>query len=230
MKFSKAFTLIEMLVVIVIIWVWLIWVISVLTYSYKFLFNISNRVTAVNLAREGMEWVFSVRNTNWIRWWGKKDRCWLKVNPLIDENNDWCENDTWFGSWSYILWITGSEEKYFYLSWQNPSLSKWNKILSTDWKYLLCKKDSLIQACPSNPGKPNNYFASALYFRQVRWGYLLDKKSNTFMNCSKGDDSSNGKSCGDGRFLEKNFCVDVVYFDGTKSKITLCSILTNFKK
>ena len=230
MKFSKkAFTLIEMLVVIVIIWIWLIWVISVLTYSYKFLFNVSNRVTAVNLAREGMEGVFSIRNTNWIRWWGKKDKCWLKVNPLTDEWSEGCEDDTWFNSGSYILWITGSSEKYFYLSSQSPALSVWNKVESSDWKYLLCKKDNIVQSCPSNSW-PSNYFAPAFYFRQIRWGYLLDKNSNTFMSCSNWNDSDNGKACWDWKFLEKNFCVDVIYFDGRKSKITFCSVLTNFKK
>ena len=232
MNLKKAFTLIEMIVTIVIIWIWLIWVISILIHSYKFLFNVSTRVTAINLAREGMEWVFSIRNTNWIRWWWKKDKCWLKINPLSDWWDGKCENDAWFGSGSYILLLTGNKQKYFYLSGMvNSLLLSWN-IVSTDWQYLLCTGDNLIQACPSNK-KPNNYFSPALFFRQIRWGYLINKNktssdNNFFLNCNNWEwpDSE----CWTSIFKEKNFCVDIVYFGWKKSKVTFCSVLTNFKQ
>ena len=37
---------------------------------------------AVNLAREGMEMVYNIRDTNWREYSGLKDRYWLKADPF----------------------------------------------------------------------------------------------------------------------------------------------------
>ncbi len=226
---KKAFTLVELAIVVVILWVGLIWVFLTLKNSYRFLQNIKEKTLAINFAREGVEWVFTIRNTNWQKWSGKKDKCWLKINPLVDEWSKWCENDAWFGSGkTYILWITWTQQ-YFYLKEQNPAISNWITIASTDWHYLLCKDPTtnLINACDLS-SQPSKYFDTTYYFRQVRWWYLLDKNNNSLLDCSNGSDSSD-PNCWDGRFLEKNFCVDVYYFDGVKRKISFCTVMTNFK-
>jgi len=226
-QISKAFTLIELSIVIVILGVWLIWVFLTIKNSYKFLQNIKEKTMAINFAREGIEWVFSIRNTNWQKWAGKKDKCWLKINPLVDENTDGCENDTWFGSGKvYILDVTWVQQ-YFYLKEQSSAFSPSWPITTNDWKYLLCldSTTNLIKACPNYTSRPANYFDPTLFFRQVRWWYLLDKYTNTFLNCSDWQGS-----CGDKTFKEKNFCVDVFYFDWVKKKITFCTVMTNFVK
>jgi len=212
------------------LWVWLIWVFQTMGKSYNFLSSIKAKLLAINFARWWLEWVFTIRNTNWQRWWGKKDQCWLKINPLADDNGDSskCEDDYWFASWSYILDITWTQQ-YFILSWEtNPLILKWN-LTSNDWKYLLCKdpNDWLVKACHGVTSRPTDYFAWESYFRQVRWWYLLDKNNWTFMNnCNKWTDTN----CWDWRFLEKNFCVDVIYFNWSKKSVSLCSIMTNFEK
>jgi len=224
---KKAFTIIEMLVVIIIIWVWLIWVFTITNNSYKFLFDIKSKLVAINIARSGVEWVFNIRNTNWQRWWWKKDKCWLKINSLIDDSNDGCENDTWFWSWSYKLYLTWTSQKYFELLPQSSGLKLDWDIVPDDWKYLLCKENWTISPCSTSfNSRPNDYFAQALYFQQVRWWYLLDKNWDKIITCNKWDDSE----CWDWRFLEKNFCVDVIYLEKSKKSITLCSVMTNFEK
>ena len=227
MNNKKAFTIVELMVVILMLWVWLIWVFQTTSRSFNFLSNIKSKLIAINFARWWVEWVFTIRNSNWQRWAGKKDQCWLKVNPLIDNWNNWCEDDDWFDSWSYILWITW-EQQYFYLEKGTNALNITWKLVSTDWKYLLCKdsNDWLIKSCTNYNSRPNNYFSPELYFRQVRWWYLLDKNSNIEISCSNWNDTN----CWDGITLEKNFCVDVVYFNWSKKSVTFCSILTNFKK
>lgn len=227
MNNKKAFTIVELMVVILMLWVWLIWVFQTTSRSFDFLSNIKSKLIAINYARWWVEWVFTIRNSNWQRWAGKKDQCWLKVNPLIDNWNNWCEDDDWFDSWSYILWITW-EQQYFYLEKGTNALNITWKLVSTDWKYLLCKdsNDWLIKSCTNYNSRPNNYFSPELYFRQVRWWYLLDKNSNIEISCSNWNDTN----CWDGITLEKNFCVDVVYFNWSKKSVTFCSILTNFKK
>ncbi len=225
---KKAFTLIELIISTVILWIWFIWVFITLKNSYKYLQNIRNVTLAINLAREWVEWVFSVRNSNWQRWAWKKDKCWLKINPLIDKDNDWCENDDWFQSWSYILYTTW-QQKYFALKKTSPEFKEKWFIVNTDRTYLLCKNSNtnIVESCSNFSSRPSNYFDSTLFFRQVRWGYLLDKNSNTpLINCSKWTDSN----CWTTSFKEKNFCVDVFYFDWSKKKVTFCSVMTNFKK
>ena len=225
---KKAFTIIELMIVVVIMWVWLIWVFTMTNNSYKFLSDIKSKLVAINIARWGVEWVFDMRNTNWQRWWWKKDECWLKINPLVDNDNDWCENDDWFSNGSYVLSFTWTEQEYFVLKKQNNPLKLDWPIESNDWKYLLCKENGVISSCTSSyTSRPANYFSPELYFQQVRWGYLLDKNTpSNNLSCSKWDDIN----CWDWRFLEKNFCVDVVYFNWAKKNVTFCSVMTNFQE
>jgi len=224
---KKWFTIVEMLIVIMMLWVWLIWVFQTIWRSYNFLSNIKAKLVAINFARWWMEWIFTIRNTNWQRWWGKKDQCWLKINPLVDNWNNGCQNDKWFGSWSYILDITWTQQ-YFYLHKENIPLKLTWSLTNNDWNYLLCKNpnDWLIKACHGVTSRPANYFSPELYFRQVRWWYLLDKNNWKFMSCTKWTDTN----CWNGIFEEKNFCVDVMYFNGSKKSVSFCSVMTNFEK
>ena len=121
--------------------------------------------------------------------------------------------------------LTWDNQKYYYLSWVTTELKLTWDLVTSDFTYLMRKKDNIIQTIPSM-FKPANYFSSVMYFLQVRWWYLMDKNANSFITCSKWNDTN----CGDGRFLEKNFCVDVVYFDWKKNRIGWCSSMTNFKK
>ncbi len=225
---KKWFTIIELLFVIIMLGVWLIWVFQTMGKSYNFLSSIKSKLLAINLARWWVEWVFTIRNTNWQRWGGKKDQCWLKINPLVDDWNDWCENDAWFESWkNYVLDITWTQQ-YFYLSWENNPLKlKWS-LVNNDWNYLLCKdpNDWLVKACHWETSRPADYFSPELYFRQVRGWYLLDKNDWSFLSCTKWNDTK----CWDGIFKEKNFCVDVIYFNWSKKSVSFCSVMTNFKK
>ena len=45
---------------------------------------------AINLAREGIEGVYSIRNTNWLRWSGKRDTNRLCADPSLTNTNDNC--------------------------------------------------------------------------------------------------------------------------------------------
>jgi hypothetical protein len=39
---------------------------------------------ALNLAKEGVEIVYNIRNTNRRRWYEQKDACWLNADPLLE--------------------------------------------------------------------------------------------------------------------------------------------------
>lgn len=45
---------------------------------------------AINLAREGMEGVYTIRDTNWLRRSGKRDANRLCANPSLTSTNNNC--------------------------------------------------------------------------------------------------------------------------------------------
>ena len=55
----------------------------------------AQKTVALNLAKEGLEAMYNIRNTNWRRRSDSRDKCWLKVNPMVDEGNTGCEDDEW---------------------------------------------------------------------------------------------------------------------------------------
>ncbi len=89
-----------------------------------------NRIKAINLAREWIEWVTNLRNTNWLRFSSDQTNCWRVldynatcigsvVTPVISntsyvlehQNGAWYLTGSTTGSW---LWI--DDEWYYYAS------------------------------------------------------------------------------------------------------------------
>ena len=48
----------------------------------NYLTETRQKVMALNLAKEGVEIVYNIRNTNWRRRYEQKDACWLNANPF----------------------------------------------------------------------------------------------------------------------------------------------------
>ena len=75
------------------------------------------RTLALNLAKEGIETVYNIRDTNWRRWSATKDKCRLKVTPL-DELNEGCEDDPWITA--HTNWVIEEhltqKDRYFSLT------------------------------------------------------------------------------------------------------------------
>ena len=117
---KKGFTLWEILVIIVVISVGLMAIISLLTYGLNYVQKSRQRIISINLAREGMESIHQIRGTNRQRRAGRKEECWLKINPLVDNGGDGCMNDTRMQSGSYILSTNViSGQNYLFLSGGN---------------------------------------------------------------------------------------------------------------
>lgn len=57
------------------------------------------QVIAINLAREGIEMMFNIRDTNIRKWSGKKDACWLNANTIFAAAQDDCEHERWIGGY-----------------------------------------------------------------------------------------------------------------------------------
>ncbi len=62
-----------------------------------------NRIKAINLAREGIEWVTNLRNTNWLRFSSDQTNCW-KVQWYVSSCiGDSASTTTRLSNASYIL-------------------------------------------------------------------------------------------------------------------------------
>ena len=68
MKKNKiAVSLIESMVVVTILSIWLVWVFWFFIKSRNFLDWVSAKIQAMEMAREGIEAIENIRDTNWIR-------------------------------------------------------------------------------------------------------------------------------------------------------------------
>lgn len=226
MKISnrKAFTLIEMLIVAVIISSWIIWIVSVLDYWIKYIWKIRQDVIAINLAREWIEWVFNIRDTNWLRWSWRKDQCWIISDPLWDETAD-CATQDWIVPWNYIIdsKLSDRDQYYFFLSWVSETLDIENWISSDDRVFALCQ-DDLNNSWYTCPWEENTW-PEWRFFRMITVHWLFDKHNDVEMNC----DRWTSAWCWLNDAKELRFCSIVEYFWHWYWKVELCSSFTNFR-
>lgn len=87
--------MIEILIVLLVFSTAIIVGINTASKSTQYLQRLRQQTIALNIAREGIEAMYNIRDTNRRRWSSQADQCWLKVNPMVDEGNPGCENDTW---------------------------------------------------------------------------------------------------------------------------------------
>ena len=77
---KSAFSIIESVVVIAILALWIIWVFWFFSRSRDFLDWVSAKIEAIEIAREWIEAVENIRNTNWLRFPWNKKFCWNVLN------------------------------------------------------------------------------------------------------------------------------------------------------
>ena len=228
LRFS-GFTIREVLVVVVVISVGLLSVVVVLTNGMKYVQKTRQKVIAINLAREWMEAVYQIRDTNRTRWAWVKDQCRLKINPLVnDQSSDSCNDDLRFTSWSYVLQrlMTG-DQTYFaltgvLLSWIDFS----DGIDSSDYAFSLCQQSGYWDSCIWNQTTTSEW----KYFREIQWLWLyLKDVSVTWwaaIVCTWGLD----RICWWDRAKEFRFCSKVAYIGDGTGEVKICGVITNFKK
>ncbi len=237
MFFSKnndAFTLIEMLMVIVVVSIWIISIMSVINYWQRYVWQIRQDVIASNLAREWAELVFNIRDTNWERWSGRRDQCWLLEDPSIEDpsiDDSWCESMPWIKAWAYVLsWQTPTdwEQIYNYLSWVNEGLDLSDWITDDDRTFALCSNEDASRwtPCPWD----DNPSPEWSFFRMIDIKWLYDKKEGSTLDCDRWNDTDWAwNDCSDPTAKELRFCSVVEYVWHWQGKVELCTSMTNFK-
>ncbi len=85
-KKTKGETILETIIAFTILALGVTFAGMIMSTSIRNMNNSKNRIIAVNIAREGIEAVRNIRDTNWLRFHSKKRACWNKkpiLNPDI---------------------------------------------------------------------------------------------------------------------------------------------------
>lgn len=81
MKFSQnGTTIIESIVVMMIIVVWVVGMYNIFIKSQHIASSSSHRVEAITIAREWIEALSNIRDTNWFLFWANNANCWHTMN------------------------------------------------------------------------------------------------------------------------------------------------------
>ena len=240
MKFStkRWFTIREILVIIVVISVGLLSVVVVLTNGMRYVQKTRQKVIALNLAREWMEAVYQMRDTNRTRRAWVKDQCRLKINPLMhDQWTERCADDLRFASGSYALQrLMAWEQQYFALS---GPLSNWidlsDGLDTNDYNFALCQQSGYRDSCfigqtpaiqamimqnPTTEGK---------YFREIEWLWLYLKDVAVAWWSGIVCVWWASPDCWNNRAKEFRFCSKVSYVGDGTGEVKVCGVMTNFK-
>jgi len=118
-------TLIEVMAMLVVLALALTTMFVTLMQGINFSRDVEARITAINLAREGIEGVINIRNTNWLRFSSDRTHCWNTYNYNAECIGSSNFEDT-IASGSYILYAdtTGLWKLSEEVAWNNDNWSQ----------------------------------------------------------------------------------------------------------
>lgn len=224
----KWFTIMEILISISILAIWFAGIFVMMQNSTQVTQQTQTKTLAINLAREAIEIVYNIRDTNWTKRSSNSEWCRLKADPLVDTDNDGCENDDRVASWRYIIQEkTAGDQQYF-------SLEK------VEIPWLLSQEDALIsmpstQLCQGETWRVScqDTGTTLSIVRAIQITGLYHKNTTTPgwdpINCINGE-SNIQVPCGWDQPKELRFCAHTHIIADKGTHIQLCGILTNFKK
>lgn len=100
MKFSqKGTTIVEAIIVMMIISVWVIGMYDIFSRSQKLSDSSVYRLQAISMAKEGIEAITNIRDTNWLLFPANTDYCW----NTVDYSSSCITTDSDIPSGSYVI-------------------------------------------------------------------------------------------------------------------------------
>jgi len=107
LKNQRGNSIIEVMVVIVILTIGIVGTYGILNSGQKISIGAENRLKAINIAREWIEAVENIRDSNWIKFSNDYDNCWKVKNydPLCIGDTSGNRN---FSTGSYLLVQSGT--------------------------------------------------------------------------------------------------------------------------
>lgn len=226
------FTIVELLWAIVIISIALLSILSLLRVAISYTNKTRQETIAINLAREWIEWMYTRRNTNWLKRSGKKDKYRLCINTGCSER---FQKDTIYklvstnSIWNIWKEINFEKVATYQPYWSSSPINTNNALLLWSW-------DFLWGISPDAAGK---------FYRGIVWLWLYQKDSNLawwfpITTCPTWTDhydptninwwSEISSECGDSRPKEFRFCSKVEYKKELEWKVELCWWITNYQE
>jgi len=226
---KKAFTMLEILMITIIVGVWLLSIVVAVTKAKTITNEIKQKTIATQLAKEGIEMIYQIRNSNLLQHPNYKDHC--RLNTDFRENCDDSNHPDRMTEENYILmWqtITGTSETLDISDW----ISTWEKIFNlclTWWQRI---------SCPWS----DNQTKYGKFFRTIEWDWLYIKDVNhtwwvkivcnawvgwwdawpswgIAYHCAEWDEL---------RPMEYRFCSKVEYIWTKTWSVEICGVLTSF--
>ncbi len=115
---KKGFTLVEVLIVIFVISTALILIIRGISETHRYISETAQKTIAINLAKEGIEAVYNLRNSNWRKRSDKKNSCWLLSDPKKE-----CKIENWIRHGKHTLAPADNSQKLIY-QWEAENTIK----------------------------------------------------------------------------------------------------------
>lgn len=126
-------SLIEIMAMMAILWLAVTAMFSTVIWGIYFATDSENRIKAINVAREWLEWVTNLRNTNWLRFSSDQLNCWRIIGyDVACIWNPGYANLNSFSSTSYIL---ENKNGAWYLSGANATTGSWLWIDANGYYY-----------------------------------------------------------------------------------------------
>ena len=235
------FTLVEVMLVTSIFAIVVVWIILAINRAFVFIDNTRLSVRAANFAREWMEMMYNIRDTNWRQHSWNRDKFWLNAG-------NWECNGNWsniFSEWIYVLkegeWDNGNKCLYasglanissstidpYEIDWFFSDAYKTqreNAKLTFDWEYKYYERDEENR---EEKLVDHNSIQDVLIWKWLEFYRIV----RVFGVYCKNSSTSNDKSCSDDSDpKEMRFCVKVFYASQWKHATELCGIITNFKE
>jgi len=104
---KRATSVIEAMVIMLIIVTWVVWMYKIYIESIRLSDVTAQRIQAIQIAREWLEAMENIRNTNWILYWADYENCWNVIdynNQCIGWDPTWAIPVTDITEWSYIIY------------------------------------------------------------------------------------------------------------------------------
>ncbi len=138
-KNNNATSIAEAMIVMLVIIVWVTWLYNIYNKSNKLSNATKNRIEAIEIAREWIEAMKNIRDTNWIMFAWDKANCWNTYN--YNSNCVWWWGTKIENNKSYIIYQNKSENFKWYLKKPNISWSYSFKNLDYRNKFRVYKEN-----------------------------------------------------------------------------------------
>lgn len=219
-KVKKSFTLLEVLIICGAFSIVIVSIIWAINRSYAFMSSTRMKVRAVNFAREWVEMMFNMRDTNWREHSWEKDVYWLWTWSTKLKEGIYVLKERDNGSGDMYIYASGlnvSDIDDFYNNFRSSKVKEQAR-LSFTWAYdyLTWKYDDWIWKFEQTTWNLQDLlWNDGEFYRIVRVYDIVNKIEDcSDVSCPK----------------EMHFCVKIFYRHQWEHETELCSIMTNFEE